>query len=110
MLALLLALALPAAASERPAHSPKRMALVRQIGAVDSAPDGRAAYFVTDITGALELWSMPADGGWPLQLTDLGEQVTSPVSSPDGKSLLFASDYGGDERPDDRASGCFHER
>lgn len=100
LLALALTLALGAAAAERPAHSPKRMALVRQIAAVDSAPDGRAAYFVTDITGALELWSMPAEGGWPQQLTDLGEQVSSPAASPDGKSLLFASDYGGDERPD----------
>lgn len=100
-LALLLALALPAAASpQRPPHSPKRLALVRQVTGVDSAPDGRAAYFVTDITGALELWTVPADGGWPLQLTDLGEQVSAPAVSPDGKSVVFASDYGGDERPD----------
>lgn len=100
LLAALASLGSPAAASERPAHSPRRMALVRQVSAVDSAPDGRAAYFVTDITGALELWSVPADGGWPLQLTDLGQQVTDPAVSPDGRSLLFASDYGGDERPD----------
>lgn len=97
--ALLAALALPAAA-ERAPHSPRRLALARQVTALDSSPDGRTAYFVTDITGALELWSVSADGGWPLQLTDLGEQVTSPAVSPDGRLVVFAGDYGGDERPD----------
>lgn len=99
MLALLLA-ALSVNASARPAYSPKRLALVRNVTAVDGSPDGRTAYFVTDITGDLELWSVPAAGGWPVQLTDLGQQVTEPVVSPDGSRLAFASDYGGDERPD----------
>jgi dipeptidyl aminopeptidase/acylaminoacyl peptidase len=100
ILAPLAALLLVAHASARPAHPPKRLALVRQVTEVASSPDGRTAYFVTDITGDLELWSVPSKGGWPVQLTDLGQQVTGVTVSPDGKSVAFASDYGGDERPD----------
>lgn len=95
-----LLLAVSASAADRAAYSPKRLALVRQVTNVDAAPDGKAAYFVTDITGAMELWSVPAQGGWPVQLTDLGQQVSEVDVSPDGKKIILASDYGGDERPD----------
>jgi len=95
-----LLLAQPALAAERPAYAPKRLALVRSVTSVDAAPGGKEAFFVTDITGALELWSVPANGGWPVQLTDLGEQVSSVDVAPDGKNIIVASDYGGDERPD----------
>ncbi len=88
------------APAPRAAYSPKRLALVRSVTAVDSAPEGGTAYFVTDITGALELWKVQAHDRWPVQLTDLGEQVTSPEVSPDGKTVVFASDFGGDERSD----------
>lgn len=89
-----------ATAADRPAYSPKRLALVRQMTSVDAAPNGKEAFFTTDITGAMELWSVPASGGWPTQLTDLSEQVVSVDVSPDGKNIIIASDYGGDERPD----------
>lgn len=95
-----LLLAAGARAADRPAYAPKRLALVRQITSVDAAPDGKEAFFVTDITGAMELWKVPASGGWPTQLSDLGEQVSSVDISPDGKEISLASDYGGDERPD----------
>jgi dipeptidyl aminopeptidase/acylaminoacyl peptidase len=89
-----------ASAAERPAYAPKRLALVRQVTTVTAAPDGKESYFATDITGAMELWKVPANGGWPTQLTDLGQQVTELDVSPDGKRIILASDYGGDERPD----------
>lgn len=95
-----LLLAGPCLAAERPAYAPKRLALVRQITDVDASPDGKEAFFVTDITGAMELWKVPANGGWPTQLSDLGEQVTAVDVAPNGKEISFASDYGGDERPD----------
>jgi hypothetical protein len=47
-----------AAAAERPAYAPKRLALVRQVTDVDASPDGKEAFFVTDITGAMELWKV----------------------------------------------------
>jgi dipeptidyl aminopeptidase/acylaminoacyl peptidase len=97
---LALLLAGPALAADRPAYAPKSLALVRQITSVEAAPDGKEAYFATDITGAMELWKVPANGGWPIQLTDLGQQVTETDISSDGKRIILASDYGGDERPD----------
>jgi dipeptidyl aminopeptidase/acylaminoacyl peptidase len=95
-----LLLAAGARATDRPAYAPKRLALVRQVTSVDAAPNGKEAFFATDITGAMELWKVPANGGWPVQLTDLGQQVTETDISPDGKEIIVASDYGGDERPD----------
>lgn len=96
----LLLLAAGARAADRPAYAPRRLALVRQVTSVEAAPDSKTAYFATDITGAMELWSVPANGGWPTQLTDLGQQVSEVDISPDGKTIILASDYGGDERPD----------
>lgn len=99
MSALLLLLALPVFA-QRPPYSPERLAWVRDVSLSRLSPDGRELAFVTDTTGALELWKVPAAGGWPEQLSALGEQVIAVEWAPDGKSLLFASDFGGDERPD----------
>jgi dipeptidyl aminopeptidase/acylaminoacyl peptidase len=98
MISLLLAAAVSAA--ERPPVTPERLALVRDTTEVRVSPDGARLAFITDITGALEVWTVPADGGWPTQLTDLGEQAADLHFSPDGKWLVFASDFGGDERPD----------
>lgn len=95
-----LAVAAAAAAADRPAYTADRLALVRDVEAAKLSPDGRTVAFVTDITGALELWAVPAKGGWPVQLSALGEQVSEVELSPDGKTAIFASDFGGDERPD----------
>ena len=100
MLTTLLLLSTLAGAAQRPAYSPRRLALPRQLLDVEAAPDGKTAFFVTDVTGALELWSAPARGGWPAQLTDLGEWVSEPAVSPDGTTIAFAADHGGDERHD----------
>lgn len=88
------------APAEREPYSAQRLALVRDVTAAKLSPDGRAVAFVTDITGALEAWTVPAEGGWPTQLSSLGEQVSELEFSPDGKKLLLVSDFGGDERPD----------
>jgi Tol biopolymer transport system component len=96
----LLALALPAAAADREPYGAEELALVRQVTEVRLSPDGRTAAFVTDISGALEVWSVPAAGGWPVQLSSLGEQAAALEFSPDGRWIVFASDFGGDERPD----------
>lgn len=84
----------------RPPYSPEQLSLLRETSAARLSPDGRTVAFVTDITGEPELWSIPASGGWPRQITSLHEQILDFRWSPDGSSLIFSADTGGDERPD----------
>jgi dipeptidyl aminopeptidase/acylaminoacyl peptidase len=82
------------------AYTPEQLSLVRNVSECRLCPDGRTVAFVTDISGVPELWTVPASGGWPTQLTNLNENVSDVRWSPDGKWLVFASDYGGNERRD----------
>ncbi|MBI3553844.1 MAG: S9 family peptidase [Elusimicrobia bacterium] len=84
----------------REPYPAERLALVRDVTEARIAPDGRTVSFVSDITGALEVWSVGSRGGWPDQLSALAEQATDVRYSPDGLRLVFASDFGGNERPD----------
>lgn len=99
MIAAAALLALPALAQRAP-YSPARLALMREVTEARVSPDGRQAAFVTDISGALEVWTVATEGGWPTQVSALGEQAADARFSPDGRRLVFSSDYGGDERPD----------
>lgn len=87
-------------ASPRSSYSPERLALVRDVSEARISPDGRGVAFITDITGALEVWTVPSPGGWPLQVSSLGQQAGGLRFSPDGGKILFESDFGGNERPD----------
>lgn len=64
------------------------------------SPDGSLVAFVSDISGSLELWTVPSGSGWPTQLTGLGAYVRGIQFSKDGKWIYFGSDFGGDDRPD----------
>lgn len=62
------------------------------------APDGRELAFVTNVTGVPEVWRVPAEGGWPEQVTFSGERVEQVEWSPRGDLLVFTMDAGGNER------------
>ena len=62
------------------------------------SPDGRRIAFLTDITGVAQAWEVPADGGWPEQLTFHEERVSGVEYSPNENALMFGMDSGGDER------------
>src|SRR5262245_60238663 len=79
--------------AQRPAYSPEQLALVQHNAECQLAPDGTTVAVVSDITGALELWTVPAGGGRPTQLTNLNERVARIRWSPDSKWLVFTSDY-----------------
>jgi Tol biopolymer transport system component len=62
------------------------------------SPDGRFLAFLTNITGVAQLWQLPLEGGWPLQLTFSDESVRMAQYSPLRHELVFGMDIGGNER------------
>lgn len=51
----------------------------------------------TDLTGRMNLWRVPGSGGFPLQLQQTEDKTFYPAVTPDGKTVLYASDIGGRE-------------
>ena len=78
----------------------EKLYMTRQIGSTAWSPDGKHVVFVSNISGRNNLWTIPATGGWPLQLTISDQRQTSPAWSPDGKWVAYMSDYDGDEQWD----------
>ncbi len=62
------------------------------------SPDGERVAFLTDVSGLPQLWSVPAAGGAPQQLTDYAERIIDARYAPAGGNILFSMDQGGDER------------
>jgi TolB protein len=58
------------------------------------APDGRVVY-VSNISGATEVWIMNSDGTSPRQLTNDRVSKYTPTISSDGKYIVFISEKGG---------------
>ncbi|HTP70325.1 MAG TPA: winged helix-turn-helix domain-containing protein [Dongiaceae bacterium] len=52
------------------------------------SPDGKKVAYMSDHSGAMEIWIADRDGSHPLQLTSLGN-TGSPRWSPDSKSIAF---------------------
>jgi dipeptidyl aminopeptidase/acylaminoacyl peptidase len=78
----------------------ERLYMTRSVGATAWSPDGKTIAFISNISGRNNLWLVPAEGGWPTQLTVSDQRQTSPAWSPDGKWIAYASDYDGDEQWD----------
>ena len=60
--------------------------------------DGAHLVFETNISGRLNLWRVPAAGGWPVQIVVSEERTSLGRPSPDGRWLLFAQGEGGGEK------------
>ena len=78
----------------------ERLYMTRQVGDTAWSPDGKNIVFVSNITGRNNLWLVPAEGGWPTQLTVSNQRQTHPTWSPDGRWIAYQSDYDGDEQWD----------
>jgi dipeptidyl aminopeptidase/acylaminoacyl peptidase len=78
----------------------EKLYMTRQIGGSTWSPDGKSVAFVSNISGRNNLWTVPADGGWPVQLTISDQRQSSPAWSPDGKWIAYQSDNDGDEQWD----------
>ena len=75
----------------------EKLYMTRQIGSATWCPDGKSVAFISNISGRNNLWMVPAEGGWPVQLTVSDQRQTAPTWSPDGKWIAYQSDYDGDE-------------
>jgi dipeptidyl aminopeptidase/acylaminoacyl peptidase len=117
LVALLVGAAMPAIAAvptpKRPVTDPKSLAspekpdaapvpigdlgFTRGFGDAAWSADGKQVFVVTNLTGRYNIWRTDADGSWPVQLvqSEDGQQDLAP--SPDGKTLLYAQDKGGNE-------------
>src|SRR5580700_3563672 len=78
----------------------EKLFMTRQIGRATWSPDGKNIAFISNLSGRNNLWLVPAEGGWPVQLTVSDQRQTAPAWSPDGKWIAYQSDYDGDEQWD----------
>jgi dipeptidyl aminopeptidase/acylaminoacyl peptidase len=78
----------------------EKLYMTRQVGGSTWSPDGKTVAFVSNLSGRNNLWLVPSEGGWPMQLTVSNERQTSPTWSPDAKWIAYMSDYDGDEQWD----------
>lgn len=86
------------------------------------APDGRAIYFLSDRSGAMQVWRLPLDGGEAGQVTDWPVPVRVFALSPSGDQLVAGLSVFLDcedlectvrrleHRAGSKASGVLHER
>jgi dipeptidyl aminopeptidase/acylaminoacyl peptidase len=69
-------------------------------GGIDDAvwiPHKNAVVITTNLTGRYNLWIVPANGGFPLQLTQSDDRQFGLTASPNGKWIVFQSDRAGAE-------------
>jgi dipeptidyl aminopeptidase/acylaminoacyl peptidase len=78
----------------------EKLYMTRQVGRPTWSPDGKSVAFISNLSGRNNLWIVPAEGGWPVQLTVSDQRQASPAWSPDGKWIAYQSDYDGDEQWD----------
>jgi dipeptidyl aminopeptidase/acylaminoacyl peptidase len=62
------------------------------------SPDGRFVAFLTNVTGVSQLWQVPVEGGWPVQLTFTSESVRGGHYNPIRHEIVYAMDKGGNEK------------
>jgi dipeptidyl aminopeptidase/acylaminoacyl peptidase len=76
--------------------------LVFSRGVADAtwSADGRQLFVSTNLTGRYNIWRMDAGGSWPVQLTQSDDSQSGFAVSPEGKTLYYTQDKGGNEQYD----------
>ena len=62
------------------------------------SPDAGILYFASDLTGTVQLWSVPVVGGVPRRLSYEADRIGAYRLSPSGTQIAYGADEGGDER------------
>ena len=78
----------------------EKLYMTRQVGRPTWSADGKTIAFVSNMSGRNNIWLVPAEGGWPVQLTVSDQRQSGVAWSPDGKWIAYQSDYDGDEQWD----------
>jgi dipeptidyl aminopeptidase/acylaminoacyl peptidase len=92
----------PLVSVRRPGAPPLDLELLyhtKRIAAIEWSADGRHLYFESNASGRFNIWRVPADGGWPVQVTVSDERTVLQAPSPNGRWLLYTQDRGGNEKP-----------
>src|SRR5437879_9511709 len=81
---------------QTPAVPPSLSRILDARGAqrVALSPDGGTLYFVTDLTGTMQLWSLRLGDGPPLRLSYECDRVGAYRVSPDGSRIAYGADGG----------------
>ena len=61
----------------------------------DVSPDGELIAFKSAKSGTYDIWTVPTAGGEPRRLTTMPGREMAPQFSPDGRWIVFQSDFGG---------------
>ncbi len=78
----------------------EKLYMTRNVGDSSWSPDDRQIAFVANITGRNNIWVVPAQGGWPTQLTVSNQRQVNIAWSPKGRWIAYNSDYDGNEKWD----------
>ncbi len=78
----------------------EKLYMTRQVGRPTWSPDGKSIAFISNMSGRNNLWLVPSEGGFPVQLTVSDQRQSAPAWSPDGKWIAYQSDYEGNEQWD----------
>jgi len=57
----------------------EKLYMTRQVGGSTWSPDGKTVAFVSNLSGRNNIWLVPSEGGWPMQLTVSDQRQTQPT-------------------------------
>ena len=98
LIPVLLIISIHAVAQESSEDLAAKIEAMAKVGACYSAsfsPDGSEIAFISNMSGTPQLWKMSSSGGWPIQLTNFNDPVSSASWSPKGNRIAFQLAPGG---------------